>query len=163
MSLEQADCWICQSLSRDTHLVYYETKTSLAKLNPDQLFRGYTFLTLKQHREQLHLLADRQRKQFLDDMLTVATDLAKALNPDRLNYELLGNAQAHLHWHLVPRYTNDPMWGRPIWAGTRHANDSPLKTTHSSRQASNRTFHPRNSPEERSPSLFRESCPLMPV
>ncbi len=119
MSIEQADCWICQSLSRDAHLVYYETKTSLAKLNPDQLFRGYTFLTLKQHREQLHLLPDRQRKQFLDDMLTVATALAKALNPDRLNYELLGNAQAHLHWHLVPRYANDPMWGRPIWAGTR--------------------------------------------
>jgi len=119
MSLEQTDCWICQSLSRDTHLVYYETKTSLAKLNPDQLFRGYTFLTLKQHSEHLHLLPDKLRRQFLDDMLTVATALAKALNPDRLNYELLGNAQAHLHWHLVPRYTNDPMWGRPIWAGTR--------------------------------------------
>ena len=119
MCAEQSDCWICQSLSRDPHLVYYETKTSLAKLNPDQLFQGYTFLTLKQHREHLHLLTDKVRKQFLDDMVTVATALAKALNPDRLNYELLGNAQAHLHWHLVPRYSNDPMWGRPIWAGNR--------------------------------------------
>ena len=119
MSSEQSDCWICQSLSRDPHLVYYETKTSLAKLNPDQLFQGYTFLTLKQHREHLHLLPENMRKQFLDDMLTVATALAKALNPDRLNYELLGNAQAHLHWHIIPRYISDPMWGRPIWAGNR--------------------------------------------
>jgi diadenosine tetraphosphate (Ap4A) HIT family hydrolase len=115
----QADCWICQSLSKDPHLVYYESKTSLAKLNPDQLFRGYTFLTLKHHSEHLHLLPARVQKKFLDDMLHIATGLAKALNPDRLNYELLGNAQAHLHWHIVPRYTNDPMWGRPIWAGSR--------------------------------------------
>ncbi len=115
----QANCWICQSLSRDPHLVYYETKTSLAKLNPDQVFRGYTFLTLKQHAEQLHQLPPRIQKQFLGDMLQVATGLAKALNPDRLNYELLGNAQPHLHWHIIPRYISDPMWGRPIWAGNR--------------------------------------------
>ena len=115
----QADCWICQSLGRDPHLVYYETKTSLAKLNPDQVFRGYTFLTLKQHAEHLHQLLPRIQKQFLADMLQVAAGLAKALNPDRLNYELLGNAQAHLHWHIIPRYTSDPMWGRPIWAGNR--------------------------------------------
>ncbi len=119
MSGLQADCWICQSLSKDPHLVYYETGTSLAKLNPDQVFRGYTFLTFKKHAEHLHLLPAHAQKLFFNDMLMVATALAKALNPDRLNYELLGNAQAHLHWHIVPRYTNDPMWGRPIWAGNR--------------------------------------------
>ena len=119
MPVLNSDCWICRSLGQDPHLVYYETKTSLAKLNPDQLFRGYTFLTLKQHAEHLHLLPARIQKQFLNDMLQVATALANALKPDRLNYELLGNAQAHLHWHIVPRYTIDPMWGRPIWAGNR--------------------------------------------
>ena len=119
MSSLQPDCWICQSLGQDQHLVYYETKTSQAKLNPDQVFRGYTFLTLKQHAEHIHLLPSRIQKLFLEDMLQVAAGLAKALNPDRLNYELLGNAQPHLHWHIVPRYTNDPMWGRPIWAGNR--------------------------------------------
>ena len=117
MTVLNSDCWICQSLSQDPHLVYYESKTSLAKLNPDQLFRGYTFLTLKQHAEHLHLLPTRVQKQYLNDVLQVARALAKALKPDRLNYELLGNAQAHLHWHIVPRYSNDPMWGRPIWAG----------------------------------------------
>jgi diadenosine tetraphosphate (Ap4A) HIT family hydrolase len=52
-------------------------------------------------------------------MSRVAAALAKALNPDKMNYELLGNGMPHLHWHLVPRYKTDPMWGRPIWTGSR--------------------------------------------
>ncbi len=113
------DCWICQNLHQPTHLVYYESKTSIAKLNPDQTFKGYTFLTLKQHREHLHQLPQKDQKHFLDDMAKIGTSLATALNPDRVNYELLGNTQAHLHWHIIPRYVTDPMWGRPIWAGNR--------------------------------------------
>ncbi len=92
---------------------------SVAKLNPDQGFEGYSFLTLKWHEEELHNLADKDRKQFLEDMSLVASSLSKAFKPDKMNYELLGNSMPHLHWHLVPRYTSDPMWGRPIWAGNR--------------------------------------------
>ncbi len=53
-------------------------------------------------------------------MTTVGKALAATLNPDKMNYELLGNAQPHLHWHIIPRYKTDPMWGRPIWAGNKH-------------------------------------------
>ncbi len=116
--LEQ-DCWICQSLDKPDYLVYYESSVSKTKLNPDQLFRGYSFVTLKWHKEELYQLTDRERKLFLGDMSTVAAALAKALKPDKMNYELLGNGVPHMHWHLVPRYKSDPMWGRPIWSGNR--------------------------------------------
>lgn len=110
---------MCQSIHEPKNLIFYETRTSVAKLNPDQAFEGYTFLTLKWHEEELYKLADKDRKQFLEDMSLVANALSKAFKPDKMNYELLGNAMPHLHWHLIPRYTSDPMWGRPIWAGNR--------------------------------------------
>jgi len=110
---------MCQGLFEPKNLVFYESRVSVAKLNPDQAFEGYTFLTLKWHEEELYRLADKDRKQFLEDMSLVASALSKAFNPDKMNYELLGNSMPHLHWHLVPRYTSDPMWGRPIWAGNR--------------------------------------------
>jgi len=111
---------MCQGIYQPKNLVFYESKVSVAKLNPDQAFEGYTFLTLKWHEEELYKLADKDRKQFLEDMSLVANALSKAFKPDKMNYELLGNSMPHLHWHLVPRYTSDPMWGRPIWAGNRH-------------------------------------------
>ena len=110
---------MCQGLFEPKNLVFYESRVSVAKLNPDQAFEGYTFLTLKWHEEELYRLADKDRKRFLEDMSLVASALSKAFNPDKMNYELLGNSMPHLHWHLVPRYTSDPMWGRPIWAGNR--------------------------------------------
>ncbi len=115
----QANCWMCQSLREPENLVFYESKVSVAKLNPDQAFEGYTFLTLKWHEEELFNLGDKDRKLFLEDMSTVASLLSRAFRPDKMNYELLGNSMPHLHWHLIPRYTADPMWGRPIWAGSR--------------------------------------------
>jgi len=110
---------MCQGIYEPKNLVFYESRVSVAKLNPDQAFEGYTFLTLKWHEEELYKLADKDRKQFLEDMSLVANALSKTFKPDKMNYELLGNSMPHLHWHLVPRYTSDPMWGRPIWAGNR--------------------------------------------
>ena len=115
----ELDCWICQSLEKSDPLVYYESSVSRTKLNPDQLFKGYSFVTLKWHAEELYQLTDKERKSFLDDMSIVASALAKVLRPDKMNYELLGNGAPHMHWHIVPRYTTDPMWGRPIWSGSR--------------------------------------------
>ncbi len=36
------------------------------------------------------------------------------LRPVKLNYLTLGNALPHLHTHIVPRYADDPVPGRPF-------------------------------------------------
>jgi diadenosine tetraphosphate (Ap4A) HIT family hydrolase len=113
------ECWICKTLLEPANLIFFESRISVGKLNPDQFFKGYSFVTLKTHEEELYQMTERSRKHFLEDMSRVATALAKTFNPDKMNYELLGNGMPHLHWHLIPRYKTDPMWGRPIWTGAR--------------------------------------------
>ncbi len=39
----------------------------------------------------------------------------RTVRPDHINVEALGNMIPHLHWHIVPRYWDDPRWGAPIW------------------------------------------------
>lgn len=39
----------------------------------------------------------------------------KAFKPDKLNYELLGNGDAHMHWHLFPRRLTEPNPRHPVW------------------------------------------------
>lgn len=113
------DCWMCRGLREPEYLIFFESRTSVGKLNPDQFFKGYSFVTLKWHREELYDLSDNDRKSFLEDMSRIARALSDVFHPDKMNYELLGNGIPHLHWHLVPRYVTDPFWGRPIWSGSR--------------------------------------------
>ena len=40
----------------------------------------------------------------------------RAFAPRKLNYELLGNSVAHLHWHLFPRHADDPNPQWPVWS-----------------------------------------------
>lgn len=56
-------------------------------------------------------------------MTIVAEAVSKAFGADKMNYECLGNGDAHLHWHLFPRINGDienygnnvkgPVWWYP--------------------------------------------------
>lgn len=49
-------------------------------------------------------------------MSEVASAVFHAFQPAKLNYELLGNTDEHMHWHLFPRYKTDPEPQKPVWA-----------------------------------------------
>ena len=91
---------------------------SIAILGHDQYYPGYTLVISKIHATELYQLPERESTQYFKDMLRVAKAIAAAFRPRKLNYELLGNTVAHLHWHLFPRYEGDPNPTRPIWEHT---------------------------------------------
>lgn len=69
----------------------------------------------KKHVNELHELPEDFKKQFLFEMSLVAEAIFKAFKPKKLNYELLGNADPHLHWHIFPRHKDDIEPTKPIW------------------------------------------------
>ncbi len=82
----------------------------------DQRFRGYSVLAFDaRHAVTLAELSRHEYARFMDDLRLCVRALTLALDPGHMNVELLGNAVPHLHWHIVPRYTDDPRWGSPIW------------------------------------------------
>ena len=84
----------------------------------DQRFKGYCILSFAPwDATSLESLSDEEFQFYFLDLRTASTAIRKALNPDHMNYELLGNTNPHLHWHIVPRYKTDPRWGQPIWEG----------------------------------------------
>ena len=65
---------------------------------------------------ELHDLPPDVRSRFLEEMAQVAEAVFRAFAPLKLNYELLGNSVSHLHWHLFPRYADDPNPRWPVWS-----------------------------------------------
>src|SRR5512142_2380422 len=82
----------------------------------DQRFRGYSLLTFDaRHVTALEELSESEYAAYMSDLRRASTAIRRALKPDHMNYECLGNGNPHLHWHIVPRYKNDPRWGQPVW------------------------------------------------
>lgn len=95
-----------------------ELGTSTLFLYRDQRFRGYSILSFGAwDATSLDALSDAEYWQFLADMRTASKAIRSVLRPDHMNYEMLGNSNPHLHWHIIPRYKTDPRWGQPIWEG----------------------------------------------
>ncbi len=95
-----------------------ELRISTLFLYREQRFRGYCILSFSAwDATNLEALPDLEYQQFMQDLRTAAVAIRSALQPDHMNYELLGNSYPHLHWHIVPRYKTDPRWGQPIWEG----------------------------------------------
>lgn len=119
-NIKHSQCMICDriSLIRAHENVSFitELKTCYVVFGDHQYYPGYTLALSKDHETELYDLQKPRRKQFLWEMTVVAEAVARVFHPVKMNYELLGNAEAHLHWHLYPRHNNDPDPARPIWA-----------------------------------------------
>jgi len=85
-------------------------------LNRDQFFPGYCLVFSRRHVTELFQLDAAERHGVIDEVNRVAEALDRVFRPAKMNYELLGNMVPHMHWHLVPRFADDPLWPRPIWS-----------------------------------------------
>lgn len=85
-------------------------------LNPDQFFPGYCFVFTRSHVTELFHLDPAVRTEVMGEVSAVAAALDRVFNPTKINYELLGNMVPHMHWHIIPRFSGDPLWPRPIWS-----------------------------------------------
>lgn len=120
-------CLVCDRIQmiKDSKNPYFvkELETGYVVLGDNQHFKGYTLFLYKEHVIELFDLDENAKTKYLDEMTLVAKAVSKAFNAEKMNYECLGNGDAHLHWHLFPRRTGDleeygnngkgPVWWYP--------------------------------------------------
>ncbi len=110
------NCPICKKWDDDADLGIAELEHSYLLLNRDQFFTGYCLLFTKSHVTELFHLDKAVRQGLMEEVNMVARALFDCFAPAKINYELLGNMAPHIHWHVVPRFSSDPLWPRPIWS-----------------------------------------------
>ena len=117
-------CLICERIElikqgKNPHFVK-ELETGYVVIGDGQYFKGYTLFLAKEHVTELHQMEYETKTKFLEEMSIVQEAVAKAFQAEKMNIELLGNGDAHVHWHLFPRKAGDMKGfghnGRgPVW------------------------------------------------
>lgn len=106
-------CLICDRIEqikngKNSYFVK-ELDTGYVVIGDNQHFYGYTLFLYKSHgtKTELFHLTRAEKMRFLEEMSIVAQAVSKAFGAEKMNYELFGMGDDHLHWHLFPRVSGD--------------------------------------------------------
>jgi len=88
-----------------------------AVIGDKQFLPGYILLLSDPVAPSLNEMSREAQTQFLHDMAVLGDALLEVTGAARINYEILGNSEAALHVHIIPRYHDEPENLRrgPVW------------------------------------------------
>ena len=111
---EEPNCKFCVARedcdpSDPRHVV--EMNRSWTFLDPNQTYRGHVVVVAKGHHEDIGMMPPDTGAALYAEMITVAGAVRRACRAEHMNYLSLCNVVRHVHWHIYPRYRDDPNWG----------------------------------------------------
>ena len=71
---------------------------------------GYIRLITNRHIKEISDLEDNEAVEIILAIKKIEKILLKHSKADKINVASLGNMVPHLHFHIIPRYKNDPWW-----------------------------------------------------
>lgn len=79
-------------------------------------YPGFCRVIWRDHVREMSDLARDDRLLLNEAVCQVEQAVRETLMPDKINVASLGNVVPHLHWHVIPRYTDDAHFPAPVWA-----------------------------------------------
>ncbi len=78
-------------------------------------YPGFCRVIWNEHIAEMSDLAADDRAHCMAVVNAVELALRASLQPAKINLASLGNMVAHLHWHVIPRFRDDPQFPQPLW------------------------------------------------
>lgn len=123
----KSDCPLCQA-TRET-LVWRDGSCRVILADePD--YPGFCRVVWHAHTAEMTDLTAGEQRHFFNVVLATEAALRQLMRPDKINLASLGNFVPHLHWHVIPRFTNDTHFPQAVWGsaqreGTRRPAPTP--------------------------------------
>lgn len=88
-------------------------------VNFNQYFKGRVMYVFHRHAHDITSIDENELINAEREILSIAKLTKQIFQPELINVASLGNHVQHLHWHIIPRYRNEPTWGNPPWPHER--------------------------------------------
>ena len=111
-----SDCPLCR---RETEVLLWQDGLCRVISVAQAGYTGFCRVIWHAHVREMTDLAPVERAHLMRVVWTVEAVQRDVLRPDKVNLASLGNVVPHLHWHVIPRYQDDPHFPDPIWAAPR--------------------------------------------
>lgn len=108
-----SDCELC--LTATLPILWQNNRFRVILVN-NQNIRGYLRLELIEHVKEIHHLTPAIQSEMYKIMNIIENIVTDVYSPDKINLASLGNKTPHIHWHIIPRFTNDNFFPQSIWS-----------------------------------------------
>ena len=106
-------CELCESAGGT--LIWRDERCRVVRID-EAGYPGYCRAIWGAHVAEMTDLSDDERAHFMRVVFALEAALRALLRPHKINLASLGNVTPHLHWHVIPRFTDDPHFPNPVWS-----------------------------------------------
>ena len=106
----------CELCDVNTGEVIFGSARWRVLLVDDVNYPGFCRVVWNAHVKEMTDLSDSERNEFMHAVWAVEQVVRDVMVPHKINLASFGNIVPHLHWHIIPRYTDDAHFPNPVWA-----------------------------------------------
>ena len=110
--MEHENCELCSSIGGE--LIASNDLLRVVRVL-DENYPAFCRVILNRHVTEMTDLLSDERYQLMDAVFVVERTMLDALNPRKINLASFGNMVSHLHWHVIPRFEDDPHFPNAVW------------------------------------------------
>jgi diadenosine tetraphosphate (Ap4A) HIT family hydrolase len=112
----EINCPFCNIDKSDKNITHVsELEFGSVFLNFNQSYLGRCLYIPEYHFNSLNEISEHLFLNFSKEVNFVARNIQELFNADLVNVAMLSNKVSHIHWHIIPRYTEDENWGFAPW------------------------------------------------
>ncbi|CAN7683447.1 HIT family protein [Pseudoduganella sp. LjRoot289] len=118
-------CDLCALLAEPAAevLIWRDGKLSVVFVDEPN-YPGFVRVVWNRHVKEMSDLAPADRMAVMHAVFQVEAALREVMAPSKINLASLGNMTPHVHWHVIPRYTNDAHYPNPVWGAAQREPDA---------------------------------------
>lgn len=86
----------------------------------DTYYPAFTRVIYQSHIKEMSELRPTQRHELMDFVYLVEEVQREVLEPAKINLAQFGTMVPHMHWHIIPRFKDDPHYPDAIWSTAKY-------------------------------------------
>jgi diadenosine tetraphosphate (Ap4A) HIT family hydrolase len=110
------NCVLCSDLKSDEGQLIWRGDDCLIISVNDPDLPGFCRVIWNHHVAEMTDLSYGEREHLMSLVFVVEEAIRQVMKPAKVNLAALGNMVPHIHWHVIPRFTDDAFFPGSVWS-----------------------------------------------
>jgi len=105
----------CELCSNPGGVILWESPLCRVVRVDDPHYPGFCRVIWTEHVREMTDLAPEAREHLMRIVFAVESVVRALFSPQKINLASFGNMVPHVHWHIIPRWSDDRHFPEPVW------------------------------------------------